>query len=137
MIQDIKPYTYDNRYCMDSPSPNDFVLVFYQNKILLHKTLSGEVMIPQYLDFTVMVSVKYLFRIDSWKFYYSNYDGKSPLGIKNMDWFPFESIYSLFPQWLQFTCITAKHLTNWYTQNKYCGQCSSLMEEMDSERALW
>ena len=136
MIQDIKPHKFDNRYCTALPSLNDFVLVFSQNKILLYKTLSGEVAIPHFSDFIIMDSVRYLFRIDSWKVYYAMYDEKLSFDNNHMDWYPFEIIYSLFPQWIQFTCITAKHLINWYSQNQYCGQCGTYMKEIISERAL-
>lgn len=137
MIQDIEPLIFDNNFSDETPTSHDWIFVFVDDKILLKESSDGRYKLPIYSDFYESRNLIYLFKIGSYKMYLYTNENK----IQNTDciflYQPFGIIFKIFPQWIQFACNTAKHLSNWYRENRYCGRCGSLTALKKAERALY
>lgn len=138
MIQDIAPYKLDNSYKHEAPRSNDYILIFEDNSVFLKKC-NDTLTIPTYsfLKETCDISddnLTYLFKIDNINFYLLSSDckiDKSILSKENTNIFR-----TLQPSWMSFGGITAKHLSDWYSSNKYCGKCGKPLKKHNIERAL-
>ena len=137
MIQDIYPYNYDNRYSTNTPEYTDIVLAFKENLILLQKLPVDKYKLPVFKQWGDKRGLKYLFQIGEHKMYLHMDDGQKQIKEGGLSWYPFDMVFQIFPQWLQFAIITAKHLADWYLHNRYCGYCGDFMQERKSERALY
>lgn len=136
MIQDIFPNIYDRTYSNEIPSPDDMVIAFRNGMVLLVNTMSGKLRIPQFSDFKTGCKTKYLFRINTRKLFLAEGYKESDLDCKTIDWYSLEMVFTQFPEWTQFAVVTARHLSDWYYRNRYCGCCGSLMRAHYSERAM-
>ena len=138
MLQEISPYKLDNSFKFETPNNDDYILIFENNYVFL-KNENNELTIPNY-KFIKSVShisdseLTYLFKIDNLKFFLlsseSKFD-KSALSKENINIFR-----TLQPSWMSFGGITGKHLSDWYSSNKYCGKCGKPLKHHDVERAL-
>lgn len=140
MIQDIFPKKYDNRYGQFLPRPQDMMMIFSDQKILLRKT--GETLcLPRLADFLTQrivlpENIQYLFAIDEIRFF---------LVWAPKDWQPDPNLWqwrdqtifrSAFTGAEAFGGITAFQLYRWYRDNQFCGACGSRMAPGQDERAL-
>ncbi|MGL5312096.1 MAG: NAD(+) diphosphatase [Peptostreptococcaceae bacterium] len=138
MIQDIAPYKYDSTFCNNKPSDNDYILIFEKDKVFLNKTQKTNEL-PTYKEVKEYLkqessNLTYLFSIDSHKFFlYLNYE---TIKLDNLNTDNISVFRDLEPQWMAFAIITAYHLYNWYSSNKYCGQCGKELILSNKERAL-
>lgn len=136
MIQDIFPNIYDRTYSNEIPSPDDMIIAFRNGMVLLVNTMPGKLRIPQFSDFKTGCKTKYLFRINTRKLFLAEGYKESDLDCKTIDWYSLEMAFTQFPEWIQFAVVTARHLSDWYYRNRYCGCCGSLMRAHYSERAM-
>lgn len=122
---------------MNKAVSDDFIIAFENDHILLYKTTEGKYRLPVYRDFTGLNNLVYLFQIDSHSMYL--YTHNDPIAVKrgSLSYQTFNMLFAVLPQWLQFACVTAKHLVNWYLENRYCGYCAALLQHKETERALW
>ncbi|OUO79540.1 hypothetical protein B5F53_06180 [Blautia sp. An249] len=138
MIQDIEPFKFKNVYKEKEPVANDFIYMLRGNEILMKKSESGSYTLPLYSDFDEISTLVYLFEINSHSVFYCQDIEKFTVRWNVALLFDrFEFLFVRFPRWLQFVCVTAKHLVAWYQSNKYCGCCGNLTNYKNSERALY
>lgn len=136
MIQDIEPLLFDNKFLDEAPTSKDWIFVSSDKKILLKKSFAGRYEVPIYSDFENLNDLIYLFKIGSHKMYLCPNEKKIHITEYNFSYQPFGIVFKVFPQWIQFACNTAMHLSNWYKDNCYCGRCGSSTVSKHSERAL-
>lgn len=137
MIQDIEPLLFDNKFFNEIPTSKDWIFVSSNEKILLKKSSVGRYKLPIYSDFEKLNDLIYLFKIGSYKMYLLPNENKIHIAGYDLSYQPFGVVFKIFPQWIQFACNTAKHLSNWYRDNRYCGCCGSSTVFKHSERALY
>ena len=139
MIQEIAPHEYDNTYNKETDvKEDDFILIFNKNEVFMKKE-NNEICIPRYRDLNNKPSVSrdnfiYLFKIDDISFFMLkefNKEDFSYLINENTSIFR-----TLQPEWEAFGGITAKHLYDWYSKNKYCSICGNKMDMYHKERGL-
>lgn len=148
MIQEITPYKYDNTYELDKVQNNDYVLIFNNNEVVMKKSRTN-IVLPKFEDVNSITNISsddfiYLFRIDDYKFFLfrtkedKNYvdnilvEDKEDILVREST-----AIFrKLQPSWMAFAGVTAKHLNQWYSSNKYCGRCGHELEIYSKERAL-
>lgn len=138
MLQDIAPYKLDNSYKHESPKSNDYILIFNENSVFLKKD-NDSLTIPTYDSLKEMCKISaddltYLFKIDNTNFYLLSSDCKIDKSILSEE--STNVFRTLQPSWAAFGGITGKHLSDWYSSNKYCGKCGKPFKKHNIERAL-
>ncbi len=138
MLQDIEPYQFNNEFTKNEAKSDDYLIVFSDEKILL-LNCDEKIKIPKLKQLSesnpdVNKSLIYLFSIDESAFYLTTQTIKETpelfyKSINNMR----ESMSKL----MVFIISTAKHLAQWYENNRYCGKCASPMSRSPKERALF
>ena len=130
MIQDIAPHRLGNQYDPAAAAEDqDFVLFFEGGRVLL-----SENGLPRVKDFPAGSSFRYLFSLDSSRFFRLEADEPLPEG-------EFADVRTLrgsdrFPREMMFAILTGKHLSDWYRDNRFCGRCGKAMTHSDHERAM-
>jgi len=137
VIQDIEPLIFDNNFLDEAPTFNDWIFISSDEKILLKETSAGRYKLPIYSEFEKLNNLIYLFKIGSHRMYVLPTGNKIHITRYDFSYQPFRVVFQIFPQWIQFACNTAKHLSNWYRDNCYCGRCGSSTVFKHSERALY
>lgn len=137
MIQDIEPLKFNNEFLNEAPTFNDWIFIFSNEKILLKKSSVGKYELPIYSDFKCLSNLIYLFKINTHNMYLFPSENELSIIESSFSYQPFKAIFKIFPQWIQFACNTAKHLSKWYSNNYYCGHCGSATVSKHSERALY
>ena len=134
MIQDIAPHRLNNAYNpLALPRPEDFVLAFEEGKVLLK---AGERPEPlRRRDFSEDGRFVYLFTIDDAAFYLCM-DAAAALPdralwgmreIRSADGLTKAELFAIF---------TAKHLSDWDRDVRFCGRCGMMMTHSKTERAM-
>ncbi len=138
MIQDIYPHIFNNHYNPSiKPGDNDVLMCVVDGKILLKENdfKNYHISFPFIKDIKVD-NVVYLFSIDKTKFFlYDELLSDIPSGYiyieeRNL------RIEGIGPSDNLFAAITAKHLSDWYKDNKFCGRCGHKLIHSSSERAM-
>lgn len=138
MLQDIKPYRFNNEFRDNKPEDTDYLLIF-DNENLLMDDFLGQ------LSFTSIQQIKeinsevinnaiYLFSIDNTSFFYTFDSIKE---TKNLKYIKLMNLREILPGWMVFVAATASHLAHWYDTNRFCGKCASPMDFSKTERAIY
>ncbi len=134
MIQDIYPAIYDNTYTPNRPAmPDDYLLLFHNG--MVYSRTGDSPALPKFSDFSGDTSAAFpLFAINDKVIYYARVgDAAPPEGFEKHH--AGELMHAL-PSPLNFAAITAFHLVNWYTDNRFCGRCGHEMERGTTERSM-
>lgn len=146
MIQDIEPKIFDNAYHPRPITAEDFVLLYYENKLWMIKEEAGF----RYLiwkEYKVLFQNKkelqYLFEIDKRAFYLEclakerleEYERIEEPFIK-LSLQPVSCLRDVVLPWMSLAGVTAGHLAKWYKRNTYCGSCRGKMIHSKTERAM-
>lgn len=139
MIQEIAPHLYDNTYYTTIEiKDNDYVLIFKNDSVYMLNDYTSKY-IPKYkelknrCDFS-HIKLIYLFKIDNTGFFMAK-----DFPTDKYDFFYRENISifrTLKPKQTAFGGVTAKHLYDWYSKNKFCGKCGHELKVYDKERAM-
>ena len=143
MLQDISPKHLYNEYRpKEQVSDDDYVICFCQEEVLL---VEGDLL--DYPTYGMLKSalktdaVRYIFSIDQEKYFL--YDGNKVFPEKDNNdvscrYIPMAEIrgHIVKPRYQQYALYTAKHLRDWYRDNKFCGRCGRQMHHSDTERCM-
>lgn len=139
MIQDIYPSKLNNQYDPEVlPGENDFVIFIEGNRILLR---DGSYDFPKVGDFAPdeLDMLIYLFSVDDERFFLGGFS----IDEKKFEKSDFSSYdlkvmreEALSPQKYIFAAYTAKHLSVWYGNNRFCGRCGQKLTHSKTERAM-
>lgn len=144
MIQDIYPHKLKNQYKSKArPVPEDYVINTLNGYILTNKRKleTNIISFPQVRDFPEMVYMTrliYLFSVDETRYFLLNElleDHMLPDGFEYAEERCFRKV-GLGPGERVFAAITAKHLSDWYRDNRFCGRCGKPMVHSATERAM-
>lgn len=134
MIQDILPKIYDNHYVEQSPSSEDWLLV-YKNGDALCRFEDGKIYFPKVGEILQEgMDITYLFTISEERFFLlkngleqipSGYGWEKPAIFRNVNL-----------QYRGFAGITGQQLDGWYRSNKFCGRCGKPMVPDHKERMV-
>lgn len=134
MIQDIFPRRLCNQYDpAQAPDENSFVLRFHRAELLV--CTGAQTRLPCVCDFDSLPALTYLFSVDEERYFLLQED--VPCRSEST----FMTITALResgfgPQHRLFAVMTAKHLSDWYADNRFCGRCASPMIHSDKERCM-
>ena len=134
MIQDIAPSRLVNSWLPSAVAgPDDRVLLIRDSKVCISS--APEDFFPARKDFG-SIELIYLFALDGRQFFLCRDESVScPDGYEFRDLRAIRDSYS-GPAALMFAAYTAKHLADWYRDNRFCGRCGSSLRPSEKERAL-
>ena len=148
MLQDIYPSKLNNQYNKDAKaSADDIVIVLEGNSILIKE--AGDLSYPTVNAFSGLDADKliYIFSVDNESFFLGNFafsddDSKQKdLSKLESEGFVLRELRQLresqmSPKKYIFAAYTAKHLTVWYGNNRFCGRCANPLVHSKTERAM-
>lgn len=141
MIQDIEPYVMNNQYNPQlQATDGDYVVAFSGGEVLIKQT-GSELVFP-----TVAILAE-LIRPDELIYLFSISDERYFLCTKKLDEGDIPGDFALTdmrairerklePKHRNFAVYTAKHLADWYRDNRFCGRCGKPMMHSSTERAV-
>ena len=137
MLQDIFPHQLRTLPYPQTPKPEDFVLVFKEDTILLDSRKETHAL-PLYKDISANLTnsqpLTYLLTVDDTSIFLLPEEILPlPDGYKTHK---ADICRTLEPSWFSFATITACQLARWYNNHTYCGRCAKPMEHSTTERAL-
>ncbi|MBQ3933327.1 MAG: NAD(+) diphosphatase [Lachnospiraceae bacterium] len=147
MLQDIQPHKLHNEYDHDAvANATDIVVIVAGSKVLARiDELSNAVRLPIIeeiwgLDDFDGKKLTYLFSVDNERYFiYEPIEDEKiideVIGYKLID-LRYIRENSLEPKSRVFAMHTAKHLSDWYADSKFCGRCGHKMKHSITERAM-
>ena len=133
MIQDIAPHKYHVAFEPAEPTPDDILLVFKGNKVLVRED-DGRTWFPAVNSFETNKKPQFLFKIDETDLFMAEADENEE--FDGWDFVPPEYFREAVPHWKAFAGITAIQLHRWYENNKFCSKCGGKMKHGSTERSL-
>ena len=138
MIQDIYPLHLDNSFDPKAvPRPQDSVMLLSGKKIAAGS--GSELVFPSLAELPDIKADRlvYLFRVGTEDYYLYDCDDLPELP----DGFSLRSLTELreassVPQHRLFAAFTAKHLADWYRDNRFCGRCGAPTRFAGTKRTL-
>ena len=143
MIQDIAPHRLNNQYDPKvNPEPEDYVINTMNGFILADrgKIQDDCLVFPQVKDFNIDKNeLIYIFSIDKSRCFLLNRLLENDELPEDFDYIEERGLrkVGLGPKELVFAAITAKHLSDWYRDTKFCGRCGEKMIHSSTERAMY
>lgn len=143
MIQDIYPHKLNNSYRPAAvPTDNSLIVHFNSEGQILVKSApeadgSRRKAYPRLSEFgTKPASLTYLFAMDEDEIFLATDDEIcAPEGYGYMKIREFRKVEDVSKKGV-FEAFTAKHLSDWYKINKFCGKCGSKTTHSETERAV-
>lgn len=141
MVQDIFPHSLNNQYDAKAvPSDTSTVINIAQGKMLVNTESfeQNELVFPMVDQLGMDREYTYLFSVDSDLYFFTDVyidDKDIPDGFSYVEERSIVTV-GLAPCERVFAGITAKHLSDWYRDNKHCGRCGGKMVHSKTERAM-
>ncbi len=145
MIQDIQPHKLENHYRIHAkPTENSPVYFFNKEKELLAHIEDEELRLPTLKEFQdanagaplCEEDLVFLFALDQTEmFLCMNKEAVTPEGCSFVNMRKIRYEHGADKTFV-FPATTAYQLSNWYTDNRYCGTCGSRMRKRKTERAV-
>lgn len=141
MIQDIFPHRLHNEFQPDATPSEDSPIFYFSGSKLLVKT-GIDFRLPRFCDFgDVQINADdftYLISVDEEQYFLYR---KNMADTVLMNGFSYREIKELreqnqIPKAMAFATYTAKHLSDWYRDNRFCGRCGKPMVRHEKERAM-
>ena len=138
MIQDIAPHKLDNHFEPGKlPMADSPVIAFLGREVLL-KMEEGNIQLPKAKDLGPACQLSYMITMDGVDYFFPVEPIKKeevPEGLT------YQQARGLRKQKVltrdqMFLLVTGLHLNNWYSHNRFCGQCGHPTQIDDTERAL-
>ncbi len=134
MIQDIAPKKYDNHYVEQSPTEEDWLLVYHKGTVLC-RFEDGMMYFPKVKEIAKKeLLITYLFTISGERFFLLKDDIE---GLEGYHWERPEIFRSATPKYRGFAGITGQQLDDWYRSNRFCGRCGAPMVPDHVERMVY
>ncbi len=135
MIQDIQPLKLDNSYsCDEVPDEKSIIFHFDGKNVLCRDDKQNP--FPVLADFVLPDNMIYLFKIGERRYFLlRDTVTETPHGFSYTDVKKFRSIKGMEKAGI-FALATAYHLSQWYSNNCYCGKCGGNTVLYRKERAL-
>lgn len=136
MIQDIEPYRLANEFEPVPPEPEDYILWYKDDHILLRHS-DEAISFPRFADISSDKTGRYayLFTVGENTFYLS----EAPEAAFGEEFY-LENIQALrrtSPRHLTYAGLVGYQLYNWYRNRHFCGRCGKPMKPATNERMLY
>ena len=136
MLQDIYPHKLKNSYDPALKASDDSLVIHFDSEGRILSRMEGKPFL-RLSDFEVKPSVlTYLFSMDDDDIFLAEDESlKIPEGTEYIRVRDFRK-KSGIPKKSIFEAFTAKQLSSWYLNNRYCGRCGQLTSRSTIERAI-
>lgn len=141
MLQDIFPKKLINHYDTEAViSGDDLVISFYNDDVLV--STDNGIVFPSFDELESGSNAEdftYLFSIDDTRYFLCT---EKSLKVQKSDiafsYVPFRSLRGVpvNPRYQLYALYTARHLSDWYRDNKFCGRCGKPMHKSTDERCM-
>ena len=137
MLQDMAAGRLENEFRNITASPEDIILCFWQNQVLLSRGEDDSLLLPtlsQMADWKTAAEPRYVFRLRGENYFLWTDDASAA-----PDGFAYESVRllrQLKSKEICYAVMTGWHLYNWYRTNRLCGCCGTPTEHDSKERML-
>lgn len=136
MIQDIAPHKLHNEFIPEMPLDAAGLLFCFCGPAILCRIENDAVRLPLVQELPQVTGHRFLFKMDECPCYLG-------LGVPETvpeDW-SWQSVKGLRglatgPREIIFAAWTAFQLSNWYSDNRFCGRCGSETQPAEDERAM-
>ncbi|MCD8250206.1 MAG: NAD(+) diphosphatase [Lachnospiraceae bacterium] len=133
MIQEIAPMKYYNHYEEQSPSPDDWLLIYHDGELLC--SFEKDLSFPKVSEIQQEnMEITYLLTIDRERFFLLRDDRDSDL--QGYGWQKLSTLRNAHPKYRVFAAETGMQLADWYRSNRYCGRCGKRMTPDHKERMM-
>ena len=133
MLQDIAFGRLENEYWPLTAGEGDRVLCFREGKVLLARSEQDVLTLPQVKDLGAG-DYRYLFRMEDENYFLPL--GMAPEQVAGWTYEPVRTLRQLTSKDICFAVMTGWHLSNWYRNNRFCGNCAAETVHDDKERML-
>lgn len=137
MLMNVSPDRFSLAYDGTPGRPEDIVLIFYQEQVLLRAGDQGS-RLPSVMDTMDVLGAilpRHAFTLEDRRFFIVNATSDLHAGAHTLvD--TVRSFRTMLPQEDAYALLTAYHLAVWYRKNNFCGVCGHTTEQSRSERAL-
>ncbi len=153
MIQDIAPHVFNNQYKNKKPAPNNIVMYYQRDTVLMRRDEYGAPVFPRFCDLAeknglqevskwesagdIYENSTYLFSVDDEEFFLIE---QLPETMIIPEGFAMEKISDLVNRddhYPQFVAVTGRQLCDWYMDRRYCGRCGRPLKKDLKERMLY
>ena len=131
MVQDIAPSVFSNAYTPCPPDERSRAVMFRGKSMIVSEQTWNVPLISELPE--QKGSFRYLFSIDSVRYYLAAYQEKIP-------GYALHSLYEIraaAPRKELFAAYTAYHLYTWYENHRFCGKCGGKTVHDDHQRMLY
>ncbi|MDR0839035.1 MAG: NAD(+) diphosphatase [Oscillospiraceae bacterium] len=140
MIHEIAPHVFHNEYKPRDPRPDDYILIYEKNQVLLDCADEAAPRVPVYSDLAAFnPPLTYLFTVDDTAFYLlagANWPLDGFADTESYKPRPTFAFNMLQPSYLAFAGLTAAHLAGWYEKRTVCGRCGTPLVHNAVERKM-
>ena len=138
MLQDLSGGRLLNEFRNPDPKPDDIVVCFRDNQVLLHRDADDTLCLPSAKERTYWNGwdsqpLRYVFRLQKKNYYLLLGEGET-FGAYAFE--PVRTLRQLQSKDVCFAVMTAWHLYCWYRSNRYCGCCATPTVHDEKERML-
>lgn len=142
MIQEIAPHVLDNHMRFEPARPDDALIVLREGegRWIMEAMLAeqeGQATLPTCGLLADGVPVVYAFEVDGRRHFLALPGHGIEKPFEGFRFAQVSYLRRLSPKATSFAVLTAIHLFKWYSDNRFCGRCTSPLELSDKERALY
>ena len=138
MLQDLPGGRLLNEYRDPVPKPEDIVVCFRENRVILHRDEADTLHLPAVREMVGGIAwgekpLQYIFRLQKRNYYLFMGDG---VAFGHYTEEPVRTLRQLQSKEVCFAVMTAWHLYCWYRNNRFCGCCGTATVHDEKERML-
>lgn len=137
MLHEISPHCFNNKFISTNRIGEQDYIFHYSGNSFLLKNIGDSFELPRKKDFREISEITekiFLFTLDETPCFLINDELKaddSEFVYKEISFFR-----TIKQQEIAWVSITGYHLANWYSHNKFCGNCGSRTHQKADERAI-
>lgn len=141
MIQDISPHKFNNQYRNKTASPEDTILYYEKDTVLMKWDENGAPVFPRLWEFEGAEELAeksiYLFSVDEEEFFLLEELPEQTVAHAGYAMEKIADLVNREDHYPQFAAVTGRQLHDWYMDRKYCGRCGRRLKRDTKERMLY
>lgn len=137
MFQDIAPHRFSNVFFKDAIHPEDVLLCYNGNHVLLQPVDEGDYALPRACQLPQQAAMEaiYLFSVDKTR-YFGFWHPHTVGDVPGLSWQSTQVLRTVKDPVTLFAGMEGWHLYRWFRINRFCGHCGKPMELKGDERAV-
>ena len=140
MLQDLNFGKLENEFHLRHPSADDMLICIQGNSVLIRREKDDSLTLPTVRQVNTALwehwdtePYRYIFRMQDRDYYLWMGEGSDCPGFAYED---MRTLRQLQSKEICYGVVTARHLYNWYRDNRFCGRCGTPTVHDNKERML-